>query len=161
MEYCLAIKRNNAIHYKTQQCGRISKTLCWVKAIHRKIHTGYFHWYRILDYIKLIYNDRKKIRSCLELMWDGGRNWLQRDLREIWVVEIFYRWILEMLLTQEHTIVKTHPTKHILNANFTSVRLMKNKTQSIEQIYIPTNTKVVNKYIYLLIHFNPKANEIL
>lgn len=38
---------------------------------------------------------------------------------------------------------------------------MKNKTQSIEQIYIPTNTKVFNKYIYLLIHFNPKANEIL
>lgn len=51
-------------------------------------------------------------------MWDRGRNWLQRDLREIWVVEIFYRWILEMLLTQEHTIVKTHPTKTYFEYKF-------------------------------------------
>lgn len=62
------------------------------------------------DDTTLIYTDRKEISNYPAF----SRGWRQqlttRSLREVGVVEIFCVWVTVLWDTQEHTVVKTHPT---------------------------------------------------
>lgn len=117
--YYSIIKRNGLI-YATKMNSHAS---CWEKAAYTK--NIWLHLYEILEKAKLMYNERKKISDCLELLVQRHS---QSSTRELFgCLKCFYIFIV--LFPSVYAFVEIHQTLCIkwyilLYVNYTSKKLI-------------------------------------
>lgn len=113
-----------------------------------RVHTIWFHLYKILEFEKLIYSDRKQISDCVGIRgWGtGGREALQRDIGKLLGVVDPFTILVVVMVAWVNTYTQIFPLNSLMHSlsyvNCTFIKLSN----------IPTYTHTYTHIIFLCYH---------